>query len=96
MIASDDHRRVDGQANGLGVAGRRVLVCRDRAFAIVLRAAGGADGPAPGLRHLELLKTWPVKASAVVRGEMVWPGVAITGAGVVDARDRDRAVRPDA
>ena len=26
------------------------------------------------LRHLELLKTWPVKASAVVRGELLWPG----------------------
>jgi hypothetical protein len=30
------------------------------------------------LRHLELLKTWPVKASAVVRGEMIWPGVLAT------------------
>jgi ABC-2 type transport system permease protein len=30
------------------------------------------------LRHLELLKTWPVKASAVVRGQLLWPGVLIT------------------
>ena len=30
------------------------------------------------LRHLELLKTWPVKSSAVVRGELLWPGVLIT------------------
>ncbi len=30
------------------------------------------------LRHLELLKTWPVKSSAVVRGELLWPGAAIT------------------
>jgi Putative ABC exporter len=30
------------------------------------------------LRHLELLKTWPVKASAVVRGELMWPGALIT------------------
>jgi hypothetical protein len=30
------------------------------------------------LRHLELLKTWPVKAAAVVRGEMLWPGALIT------------------
>jgi len=30
------------------------------------------------LQHLELLKTWPVKASAVVRGELVWPSVIIT------------------
>src|SRR5262249_4515821 len=25
------------------------------------------------LRHLELLKTWPVKSSAVIRGEIAWP-----------------------
>jgi ABC-2 type transport system permease protein len=30
------------------------------------------------LRHLELLKTWPVKSSAVVRGELLWPGVFLT------------------
>jgi hypothetical protein len=30
------------------------------------------------LRHLELLKTWPVKASVVLRGELVWPGALIT------------------
>jgi ABC-2 type transport system permease protein len=30
------------------------------------------------LRHLELLKTWPLKASAVIRGEMLFPGAALT------------------
>jgi ABC-2 type transport system permease protein len=30
------------------------------------------------LQHLELLKTWPVKAAAVVRGELLWPGVVIS------------------
>ena len=30
------------------------------------------------LAHLELLKTWPVKSSAVIRGEIAWPGVVIT------------------
>jgi ABC-2 type transport system permease protein len=30
------------------------------------------------LKHLELLKTWPVKASAVVRGEIAWPGGLLT------------------
>jgi hypothetical protein len=30
------------------------------------------------LRHLELLKTWPVKSSAVIRGEIAWPGALIT------------------
>lgn len=33
------------------------------------------------LRHLELLKTWPVRAAEVVRGEMLWPGVAVTAMG---------------
>jgi hypothetical protein len=30
------------------------------------------------LRHLELLKTWPVKASALLRGEILWPAVLIS------------------
>lgn len=30
------------------------------------------------LRHLEVLKTWPVRSSAVVRGELIWPGVLLT------------------
>jgi ABC-2 type transport system permease protein len=30
------------------------------------------------LQHLELLKTWPVRAASVVRGELIWPLVLIT------------------
>jgi ABC-2 type transport system permease protein len=30
------------------------------------------------LRHIDLLKTWPVKAAAVVRGEMLWPATLLT------------------
>jgi len=30
------------------------------------------------LQHLELMKTWPVAPSAVVRGELIWPGAMIT------------------
>jgi ABC-2 type transport system permease protein len=30
------------------------------------------------LRHIELLKTWPVGAAAIVRGEMIWPGTLVT------------------
>jgi ABC-2 type transport system permease protein len=30
------------------------------------------------LRHLELLKTWPVNAPAVIRGEMLWPATVLT------------------
>jgi ABC-2 type transport system permease protein len=30
------------------------------------------------LQHLELLKTWPIRASAIVRGQLVWPAAMIT------------------
>ncbi|HEY1913683.1 MAG TPA: hypothetical protein VGG73_22335 [Vicinamibacterales bacterium] len=30
------------------------------------------------LAHLAMLRTWPIKASAVVRGELLWPGALIT------------------
>jgi ABC-2 type transport system permease protein len=30
------------------------------------------------LEHLELLKTWPVRAEAVIRGELLWPVALIT------------------
>lgn len=32
------------------------------------------------LQHLELLKTWPVRAAAVVRGQMLWPALVVTAA----------------
>ena len=30
------------------------------------------------LRHMELLKTWPVRGGALVRGEILWPAVLLT------------------
>jgi hypothetical protein len=33
------------------------------------------------LLHLDLLKTWPVRAASVVRGEMAWPGAMLTAVG---------------
>lgn len=30
------------------------------------------------LQHLEVLKTWPVRAAAVVRGEIIWPAAVVT------------------
>jgi len=33
------------------------------------------------LAHLELLKTWPIRAGAVIRGEMAWPAVMLTAIG---------------
>jgi hypothetical protein len=33
------------------------------------------------LLHLDLLKTWPVRAASVVRGEIAWPGAMLTSVG---------------
>jgi len=30
------------------------------------------------LEHLELLKTWPVRAVSLVRGEIIWPTIVVT------------------
>jgi ABC-2 type transport system permease protein len=30
------------------------------------------------LEHLDLLKTWPVPAGSVIRGELIWPAVTLT------------------
>ena len=30
------------------------------------------------LRHLDVLKTWPVKSAAVIRGEILWPTLSLT------------------
>ena len=48
------------------------------AFAILLAPQVVRIDMRQDLAHLELLKTWPVKASAVVRGELLWPGMIIT------------------
>jgi len=48
------------------------------AFAIVLAPQVLRIDMRQDLNHLELLKTWPIKAAAVVRGELLWPGVMIT------------------
>ena len=66
-----------GRANGLAsLLGAFSLAAT--AFAILLAPQVVRMDMRQDLRHLELLKTWPVKASAVVRGELLWPGVVIT------------------
>jgi hypothetical protein len=66
-----------GRANGLAsLFGAFALA--GTVFAIVLAPQVVRIDMRQDLRHLELLKTWPVKASAVVRGELLWPGVIIT------------------
>ena len=48
------------------------------AFAVLLGPQVVRTDLRADLGHLELLKTWPVKASAVIRGEMLWPVCVVT------------------
>ena len=66
-----------GRANGMAAL-LGAFSLAGTAFAIVLAPQVVRIDMRQDLRHLELLKTWPVKASAVVRGELLWPGVMIT------------------
>ncbi|MCU1383666.1 MAG: hypothetical protein JWL71_2363 [Acidobacteria bacterium] len=66
-----------GRANGLASL-LAAFSLAATAFAIVLAPQVIRMDMRQDLRHLELLKTWPVKASAIVRGELLWPGVIIT------------------
>jgi ABC-2 type transport system permease protein len=73
------------------VVGARFGMSTNVAAALCLASlmlAGGATLLGPGsvmtdlrgdLGHIELLKTWPVKGGAVIRGEMLWPGLLLTG-----------------
>jgi ABC-2 type transport system permease protein len=66
-----------GRANGLASL-FGAFAMAGTVFAIVLAPQVIRMDLRQDLRHLELLKTWPVKASAVVRGELLWPGAIIT------------------
>jgi ABC-2 type transport system permease protein len=48
------------------------------AFSIVLGPQSVRSDLRGDLRHIELLKTWPVRAAAVIRGEMLWPAMLLT------------------
>ena len=48
-------------------------------FAVILAPQALRVDMREDLRHLEVLKTWPVRAAAVVRGQLLWPGVLLTG-----------------
>jgi ABC-2 type transport system permease protein len=48
------------------------------AFSIVLGPQSVRSDLRGDLRHLDLLKTWPVNAADVVRGEMLWPATLLT------------------
>ena len=72
-IAAATMGRANGAASLLGA-----FAFAGTAFAVVLAPQVLRIDLRHDLRHLELLKTWPIKASAVVRGELLWPGAVIT------------------
>jgi ABC-2 type transport system permease protein len=74
-VAAATMGRANGLASMLGA-----FSFAGTAFAIVLAPQVLRIDMRQDLRHLDLLKTWPVKASAIVRGELIWPGVASTAA----------------
>jgi hypothetical protein len=74
-VAAATMGRANGLASMLGA-----FSFAGTAFAIVLAPQVLRIDMRQDLRHLDLLKTWPVKASAIVRGELIWPGVIITAA----------------
>ena len=66
-----------GRTNGIAaIIG--VIAFGGIAFSILLAPQVIRADLRQDLGHLELLKTWPVAAGAIVRGEMAWPGAAIT------------------
>jgi hypothetical protein len=50
------------------------------AFTVILGPQVVRSDLRDDLRHLELLKTWPLRPAAVIRGEMLFPGALLTGA----------------
>ena len=66
-----------GRANGVAAL-LGAFALAGTGFAIVLAPQVMRMDMRQDLSHLELLKTWPVKAPAVIRGELLWPGTMIT------------------
>jgi len=68
-----------GQRNGV-VGALAMFALTGSGFAVLLAPQALRIDMRQDLQHLELMKTWPVRAADVVRGELLWPGVLITAA----------------
>jgi hypothetical protein len=77
MVAVTIPASVLGRGNGLVVA-LGIFAIIATLFAILMAPQALRIDIRQDLQHLELLKTWPVGAPAVVRGELLWPGALIT------------------
>ncbi len=61
-----------------GAAALCTLALAAAGFAVLLGPQIVRTDLRADLGHLELLKTWPLKAAAVIRGEMLWPACLVT------------------
>ncbi len=66
-----------GQRNGL-LGAFAMFALTGAGFTMLLAPQAVRIDMRQDLQHLELLKTWPVRAADVVRGELLWPGALIT------------------
>jgi hypothetical protein len=66
-----------GQRNGL-LGAFAMFALTGAGFAVLLAPQAVRIDMRQDLQHLELMKTWPVRAADVVRGELLWPGALIT------------------
>jgi hypothetical protein len=66
-----------GRSNGVAAV-LGAFVTGGAVFAVLLAPQVLRMDMRQDLRHLEVLKTWPVKSSVVLRGELAWPGALIT------------------
>jgi ABC-2 type transport system permease protein len=69
-----------GRTRGLAAAGG-MLSLSGALLAMLLGPLALRIDLRQDLHHLELLKTWPLRAAAVVRGEMLWPAAMLTAVG---------------
>jgi ABC-2 type transport system permease protein len=67
-----------GRANGLAaVLGAFAII--GVVFSVLMAPQALRIDMREDMRHLEVLKTWPVPPAALIRGELLWPGVLLTG-----------------
>lgn len=66
-----------GRGNNLAT-GVGVFATVGAVFAVLMAPQALRIDMRQDLQHLDLLKTWPVAPGAIVRGEMLWPGLLLT------------------
>lgn len=73
---------VEDRARG-GVRAVAVVGAMATAFAVLFGPQIARIDLRQDLQRLELFKTWPVRGAAVVRGQMLWPGLMVSAVALV-------------